>query len=237
MKRLRIIGLALLALFALGAASATTASAEEGFLPLKLKKIQVLASKVLVQTTGGGTATHCLKLTGTGEFTSDSHGKGTLDFDECEVFGTGLAAFSLGDKETTIVKEALILLTVLFLICLIDSAALLFGILIEPIDPITGKPTVVHIHVKALGDLLEVTGAIIGHILPNAKEGKKLKLWVVDFGGLKGTGNVAECKDEAGNAKKWTLTSKLDPNAAELLSWFATAGLIQFEEEVELMDK
>jgi hypothetical protein len=224
MKRLRIIGLALLALFALGAVSAATASAEEGFLPLKLKKIQVLGSKVLLQTSGAA-AIHCLKLTGTGAFTTDSHGTGTLDFDECEVFGTGFAVYSLGDKKTTVVKEALILSEVLFLICLIDSAKLLFGIFIEP-------TATAHLHVEALGDLVEVTGGIIGHILTT-----KGKLFVVDFTGLKGAGSVAACKDEAGIEKKWSLSSKLDPNKAELASEFATNGLIQFEEEVELMDK
>jgi hypothetical protein len=223
MKRLRIIGLALLALFALGAVSASTASAVEGFLPLNKKGIQVLGKKVLLQTAGGASI-HCLKVTGTGAFTNDHHGTGTLDFDECEVFGTGFAAYSLGDKKTTVVKEALILVPVLFLVCLIDSAKLLFGIFIETTETI-------HIHVEALGDLLEVAGAIIGHILT-----VKGKLFVVHFVGLKGANNVAECKDEEGKVKKWTLTSKLDPNKAELGSEFATEGLIQFEEEVELMD-
>jgi hypothetical protein len=224
MKRLRIIGLALLALFALGAVSASTASAVEGFLPLVKKGIQVLASKVLIQTAGGASI-HCLKLTGTGAFSNDHHGTATLDLNECEVFGTGFAAYSLGDKKTTVVKEALILMPVLFLVCLIDSAKLLFGIFIETTET-------VHIHVEALGDLLELTGAIIGHILTT-----KGKLFVIDFVGLKGAGNVKECKDEAGGVKKWTLTSKLDPNAAELVSVFATNVLIQLEEEAELMDK
>jgi hypothetical protein len=224
MKRLKIIGLALLALFALGAVSASTASAVEGFLPLNKKSIQVLKSKILLQTAGGA-ALHCLKLTGTGAFTNDHHGTGTLDLDECELFGTGFAVYSLGDKKTTVVKEALILMPILFLVCLIDSAKLLFGILVEPTET-------VHLHVEALGDLVEVTGAIIGHILTT-----KGKLFVVDFGGLKGAGNIAECKDEAGGVKKWTWTAKLDPNKAELASIFATSSLLQFEEEVELMDK
>jgi hypothetical protein len=228
MKRLKIIGLALLALFALGAVTAATASAEEGFLPLKEKHFTDLGKKAALETVKGEKIS-CAIVTSNGAFTTDSHGTVTFDFDECEILG--FPAFSLGDPKPKSIKEALILVDkALFLICLIDSAALLFGIFIELAAP-------VHIEAEALGILVEVTGSVIGHILPKAEVGKKATLWGVDFTQKAGVQTVKACKDEKGGEKKASLKSKKDPEAAVESGQAITEALLQFLEPVELMDK
>jgi hypothetical protein len=223
MKRLRIIGISLLALFALGAVTASMALAEEGVLPKPTTTVQVLGTNATLGTAGA--AVFCKVLTGTATFTSDSHGTGKLDFNECEV--AGLAAFSLGEKETTVVKEALILASVSFLVCLINSAALTFGLFVE-----VEKEAPVHIHVKAIGSLITVKGAVIGEF--TAKKGKLIPIL---FKGEKGKQAVTECKDEAGGVKKHTLASKTNAEAEVVASENVEKGLLQFTEEVELMDK
>ena len=90
-------------------------------------------------------------------------------------------------------------------------------------------------HFKALGTLVTVLGAVIGHILTTGLT----KLFVVDFetNGTPGDQKVLECKDEKGGVKKHTLASKTNAgeeiDAAEAI----TAGLLQFAENEELMDK
>ena len=221
MKRLKIIGLALLALFALGALLASSATAlEEGFLPLTMRHFNWL-SKTIVLETHNKLAIKCRKTTGEGKFEekSDHHGTGTLDFDECEALG--FPAVSLGDK------NALILVPVLFLICLINSALLLFGIWITP----TGG----NVHVEAGGLLLELKGAVIGHILPEADLIART-LWTVDFTGSAGLGNVALCTSNAGEHLETTLLARTDPNAFEEASEKVEEGLMQFLEAQKLMD-
>jgi hypothetical protein len=228
MRRSRTIGLVLLALLALGALTAAVASAEEGFLPLTKKGFTDLGKKAILETVSKEKIA-CAVVTSKGAFTTDSHGTVTFDFDECEVLGFPL--FSLGDPKPKTIKEALVLVDkALFLICLIDSAALLFGIFIELTTP-------VHIEAEALGILLEVTGSLIGHILPKAEVGKKATLWGVDFTQKAGVQTIKECKDEKGVVKTASLKSKKDPEAAVEAGQAVVEGLVQFEESVELMDK
>jgi hypothetical protein len=223
MKRLRIIGFSLLALFALGALLASSASAVEGVLPLNVKTFTLLGTNALLET-HGGEQIKCEKAGGSGAFANDHHGTALLDFHECSV--AGLAAFSLGEKEPKSVAEALILAPVEFLICLINSAELKFGIWVKLTETI-------HVHVKALGDLIEIKGEVIGEIL--TAEGK---LFVVDFNGKEGLGNVKECKDVAGNVLKTNLLSEEHLKSKKFVesSEKVTAGLVQFAEVEKLMD-
>jgi hypothetical protein len=223
MKRLRIIGLSLLALFALGALLASSASAVEGVLPLNVKTFTLLGKTAQLET-HNKEKIKCKIAQGGGAFTSDHHGTVLLDFLECE--SQGFLAFSLGEKEPKTEPEALILAPAEFLICLINSAELKFGIFVKLTET-------VHIHVKAIGDLIEVKGEVIGEILTT-----KGKLFVIDFNGKEGLGNVKECKDVAGNVLKTNLLSEDHLKKQPFLesSEKVTAGLVQFTEEQELMD-
>jgi hypothetical protein len=222
MKRLRILGLSLLALFALGALAASSSSALEGLLPLN-QSFTVLAKTMQFETANKEKVT-CGETKGNGkaENNSNTHGTVTLDFLKCEILG--FPSFSLGEKEPKEIKEALILIEVLYLICLL--ANLVFHIFLT-ID----KP--VHIVSPTFGILVNLTGSFIGTLLT-----VKGKLFVVDFKGKEGKQeNATECKDEAGNVKKAELLSEKDPEKALKLSLNAEDGLLQFEKEVELMDK
>jgi hypothetical protein len=222
MKRLMAIGFSLLALLALGAIAATIASAVEGILPLNKKGITMLGTKVIFEDTSGKQL-KCATVTGTGTMTSDIVGTVTLDFHECE--SAGLAEFSLGEKETTIVKEALVLASVELTICLINPSTLTFGVFVKLREPI-------HTHIKAAGILLVYEGAFIGEITT-----KKGRLLVTVFKGEKGKPAVTACKDEAGGVKAHSLTVKTNEAATLSASSMATGSLLQLEEEVELMDK
>jgi hypothetical protein len=222
MKRLRILGVSLLALFALGALAASSSSALEGLLPLN-QSFTVLSKTAKLETTNKEQIT-CGETKGNGqaEKESNTHGTVTFDFLKCEILG--FPAFSLGEKEPKEIKEALILVEVLYLICLL--ANLVFHIFLT-ID----KP--VHIEAPALGVLVNVTGTVIGTLLT-----AKGKLLVADFTGKEGKQeNGTECKDEAGNVKKAELLSEKDPEKALKASENVEGGLIQFTNEVELMDK
>ena len=223
MKRFRIIGLSLLALLALGAFAASTASAVEGVLPLKLKNFTLLSKKAKLQTVAGSEIV-CAELKGKGSFTSDIVGTATLDFLGCEILG--FPAFSLGDAVPKVVSEALILVPVSFEICLITSATLVFGIFVKLSNS-------VHIDALGVGVLVDVSGQVIGEVSPN--KGKLAKLV---FEGAKGKQTKApECLDEKGGKKVTDLKASVNGAAAEASSQNVEAGLIQFEEEEELMDK
>ena len=223
MKRFRIIGLSLLALLALGAFAASTASAVEGVLPLKLKNFTLLSTIAKLET-AAGVPIECAELKGKGVFSSDIAGTATLDFLGCNV--SGFPAFSLGDAVPTEVKTALILVPVSFLVCLINSAALTFGIFVELKESL-------HIDALVLGELDVLLGAIIGELSPN--KGKLAKLV---FTGAKGKQTLAtKCVDETGGEKTNTLKASINGGAFEPASQNVAGGLIQFEEEQELMDK
>jgi hypothetical protein len=223
MKQLKIIGLSLLALLALGAFAASSASAVEGVLPLNKKGFNVLGGVSKLETSEA--TIECKELLSSkGTMENDVHGTATLDWLGCSA--SGFLAFSLGEKEPKEVKEALILAKVLVLICLINSASLIFGVYVELDEP-------VHIHIPTLFTLVVVTGAVIGEVLTKGLA----KLFVGDFVGSKGVQNVKECKDEAGGVKKHSLTSSTNGGAAKPASENVEKGLVQFEEAQELMDK
>jgi len=158
MKHFRILGLAVLALFALSAFAAGMASAEEGVLP---------PSNFTV-TGGTQTLTNlreetivCKAVTGTGKFLTekekDQHATGTLDFTGCTA--SGFAANTLGDEKEVILAK------VLYLICLTEPKTLLFGVLVLALE----NP--VHIEVPIIKALILVKGYTIGS-LETEKEAK-----------------------------------------------------------------
>jgi hypothetical protein len=223
MKRFRIIGLALLALFALGAFAASMASAEEGVLPLKVKTFNILSKKAKLENTAKEPI-NCDELNGSGSFTNDSSGTATLDFNGCE--SGGFLVWSLGEIVPKVLAEALILAPVSFSICLINSEKLTFGLFVQTTSP-------VHVDNTSIGILTIVEGAVIGEILT-----VKGKLFVVDFVGAEGKQKVTECKDEKGGVKKHSLTStNLSETSKFVASELVEALLIQSSEEQTLEDK
>jgi hypothetical protein len=227
MKRLRILGLSLLALFALGAIAANMALAEEGVLPptnFKIKGgLQILENlnKEKIE---------CTAVTGTGVpdavNNKDTHSTGTLDFTGCK--SAGFPANTLGDNPETILSE------VLYLVCLFGEGTKLdWGVLVEP------KNAPVHIEVPALKILILVKGAIIGELLTKLAgvllEGQpKGKEFGVDF--LK-EDVTTRTKCSLKGLGPWTATYEAGIDTKpDVDAWQVGESDIIFEKEVEFMD-
>ena len=94
MQRLRLLGIALMAIFALGAVASATASAEEiGILPGKGTTFTSEGAKantfVHVLETTKGSKISCTKLTNKGEMKTDLEGKVTIDYEKnCALSGS-----------------------------------------------------------------------------------------------------------------------------------------------------
>jgi hypothetical protein len=220
MKRIRILGVALLALFALSAVMAVAASAEEGFLPFPKKTGFTVAGGVSTLNTAANLPIVCGKLDASkGTLENDKHGTVTLQWLECTV--AGLGANSVGDASKTILAK------VLFLVCLINTTTLEFGIAAETDET-------VKLEVPALPATITVKGRVIGTVL--AKAGAKATLFKVDFTGAKGVQNVTKCTDSSGT-KEHTLQAESSlGKKLETASQNVESGTVTFEEEVELMD-
>jgi hypothetical protein len=148
MRRLRTIGLALLALLALGAFAASVASAEEGVLP---------EATAITGSGEGGTATlattnketvSCTKVSILEiKFTTDQKGTATLHSTGCLAEGA-LPFNSLGDASGVLLSK------VTLLVCLVEPKTLVFGLLIQP-------TATEHIEVPSVGQLILIKGAVI----------------------------------------------------------------------------
>jgi len=189
MKSIKLLGLTLLAVFALGAFAAMSASAEEGFLPLTQKTGNALGGESVLATEKGESIV-CEKLDeSTITFTNDKHGEGTLHWLNCKLKNLGLAVNSLGDESKVILAK------VLFLVCLDPKNAA--KTLIDNFGVAAEIDTPVHLEVPAIGTLIEVDGTALGAILTTGPA----KLWVMEFKGEKGKQTVTECLEGA-NVKK-----------------------------------
>jgi hypothetical protein len=218
MKCIRILGLAVLTLLAL---MAVAASAEEGFVPLAKKGASMAGGKSTINT-AANLPIICQKLDPSKvTFTTHEHSTtGTLLFLECTV--AGLAANSLGDAAKTI------LIPVELLVCLINPAALTFGLAAEVVSTL-------NVEVPSLGAKVTIKGRAIGEVL--AKVGVKAKIYSVDFTGAKGVQSVKACVDSGGTKEhtlqaESSLTKKLETASLDI-----EKGTLTFEEEVELTDK
>jgi hypothetical protein len=167
MRRIKLVGVAILAVIALSAIASATASAEitlpTGFLPGAV-------GSPFTGTSGSGTLTAaekgtivCKKDKVTGTLTNATLATATVDFEECTVFGV-IGAKSLEDAGSTI------LVKVNLHLCYIKKAAPKeVGVLtlVTTKDP-TG------IHVEVAGTLVEIKGEQVGKITPiNAAAGKE----------------------------------------------------------------
>jgi hypothetical protein len=112
-----------------------------------------------------------------------------------------------------------------YIACLIEPASSIFGLFVTLSEAL-------HVHAKALGILVNVSGSMIGQVLTG-----KGKLLAVDISGNAGKPNVSECQDSAGNIKTAALKAEKDPSAVLMADFAMEAGLLQFTQEVELMDE
>jgi hypothetical protein len=224
MKKVRIIGLMLLALLALGAFAASMASAEEGLLPQQGEKAASGESTgTATLETPSGLGITCTKLSILSILflkASDIHATANLHFSGCKALGL-FAATSLDD-----LKEPGVILVpkALLLICLVTSATLVFGVLILPEAP-------VHIEIPAVGELVVVEGAAIGTLSPN--EGKEAKVSLV---GSKGKQTTATGCEIAGKKLTYSLTAEQNENGKKEASSENVPATIKFAETVKLMD-
>lgn len=221
MKQLKMVGLMLLAVFALGAFAASTASAEEGLLPTQEAKEASGEGGGGTLKTLGGEEIKCEKVSILNVLflpKSDIHGTADLHFKGCTALG-------LFEARTLLDEPGVILAKVLFLICLINSAALVFGILIEPTET-------VHIEVKALGTLVLVKGAVIAENL-STNEGKEFK---ASLKGTNGDQEQAVSCEIAGKKLSHTLEAARDSATKDEMASETTSFTLKFGEVVKLMD-
>jgi hypothetical protein len=169
MRQLRITGLALFALFALGAFAASMASAEEGILPNTVTGSGEGTAATL-ETTNKETIS-CKKVSILEiKFTTDQKGTANLHFEGCLAEGV-LPFNSLGDASGVILSKVNVL------VCLVEPAKLVFGLLIAAVS----LPE--HIEVPSVGQLVLVKGAVIAKS-DSANTGKEFSFL------LKGTKGV-----------------------------------------------
>jgi hypothetical protein len=218
MKQLRILGLSLLALFAFGVVTASMASAEEGVLePANFTfkggtaELKNLNNETIV----------CKANSGSGVFLAakekDQHATGTIDFTGCTALG--FPANTLGDPSGTILAN------VLFLVCLTNSATLLFGFLIEPTET-------VHVEVPFGKILILVKGAVIGSLVKAGEvAGKEFEITFAE----KDEAKRLECEI---NGKKFKSTYEAAKDTEPDVDAFQTGtGSVTFAKEVKFMDK
>jgi hypothetical protein len=222
MKQVRIIGLMLLSLLALGAFAASTALAEEGVLPpetfsgeggagklqtlnnefIECKKVSILEGKFLT------------------EKEKDQHGLADLHFSGCTATIFKIPVNTLGDE------SGIILAKVLFLICLVEPVKLVFGILILPEET-------VHIEVPAAGELLLVKGAVIAELEGAGLKGKEFKYKLVGKEGHQTT--ALKCTIN-GKEFKHSYESANDKEAKDEHASQEGKFTIKFTKEVTLED-
>jgi hypothetical protein len=209
--------IAMIAIAATASVTTAPASAEEGFLPTTTFTGKGGAAKLQALSKLEIACTSKLILEGTME--TDSHGRiFSIHFNLCKTLG--LPANSLGDE-----KEVILVTLLTWLLCLINSATLEFGLYLEV--------PAVHIEVPSLAALVEVSGTLIGKITPNTK-GKER---TVTFAQKEGDPTVKECKNEKGEVKKAELKTLEGGETVKSSSGLDATDTLTTAAETELMDK
>jgi hypothetical protein len=169
MKRIRLLGLMLLAVFALSAVAATSAFAEEEpiILPTPtptapLTFTGVSEGETILQGTAEASKVKCLKAPNTGEFTSAHLGKVTVDFEECKLGASNCS--SAGDAAGTI----LLTNADVHLVDILPGSVLTLGLLIIPLE---GGKNVFKFKCGIVTE--EVLGGVIGTVFNGKGEALK----------------------------------------------------------------
>jgi hypothetical protein len=215
MRRLTIIGAAILAALALSVVAASAASAANPeFLKFAKPKFTATSPKGKLQIKGGG-AIACAKdevKTGNGEITGAKTVKLNVDFLECEALG--LPANSLGDAAKTILFKGTGTL------CYVSAAKKEVALKIILTEE-------VHIEVPEAGTLLLVKGTVYGAVTPVNEANTAGK---ISFAQAAGKQTLNKCEGEAeGNL------STSENGKAAVQSGLESVESITFEEKVEVM--
>jgi hypothetical protein len=220
MKQVRITGLMLLALFALGSFVASAASATEGVLPPSnftgsggAGQLETL-SKEKIECTAVSVKE--------GKMTNDEEGTASLDFEGCKAvtFFGSFSANTLGDA------AGIILAKVKSTVCLVKSAELVFGLAIAPTET-------VHVEVPAVGALLLVKGTVIAELEGKGLKGKEFKF---KLAGKEGDQTAALKCEALGKVFTHSYEAALDSASKDEHASQNAKFTIKFEKEVELMD-
>lgn len=220
MKRLRIIGTALLALFALGAFAASMASAEEGLLPNATSSGEGGAGTLETTNKEKISCTKVSILEAKFLEKSDQHGTANLHFTGCKAENI-VAANSLGDASEVILSK------VLFLVCLVEPVKLVFGLLIQPLET-------EHIEIPFTKELALVKGAVIAELEGAGLAGKEFKY---KLEGKEGKQTAALKCEINGKEFKHSFESVNDKKTPDFAASEKAKFTLKFTQEVELMDK
>jgi hypothetical protein len=191
MKRLRIVGLALLALFALSAIASSSAMAEQPeILPVPTEKepLTLTAEGPLAELTSneGKNTIDCEKVLVNGSFTSADLGKATFDFHNCTAEKKAIKCWSLGDEKSPLGEKSVILLdnADIHLVDILPAGTLQLGLAVILLK---------ELHIECQGGILIlIKGTAIG-IVEGVTSGVKTKTHKVNFAVTKGVQNVREC--------------------------------------------
>jgi hypothetical protein len=219
MRRLKKMGVVITALLALAALGATMAASASAALPEFEPGGK--AGEKFTSTSGAGTleeggqpAITCTADTDTGEFigTSKKEILSTIDFTTCSVFGI-VGAHSLGDKEGTI------LVHVTGVLCYLNKTKKEVGVTLAL--PSAG------IHIEVAGKLLLVTGTAIGLVKPVNTRSKTGEIILKQS---KGVQEFTKCE---GGSEETLKTAENEGTAAQ--SGEQTTDTETFEKEVEVL--
>lgn len=212
----------LLAVLALGAVAAATASAAQPeFLETGggSRAFTGVSKKAKLQVKGGATI-ECTNSKANGELTSNTTAKFTVTFEGCK--SLGLAANSLSDA-AGIIKVKVTAST-----CFINLSPLEAGLIITP--------TAAHIEVPAATQLVVVSGSFVAKVEPINAKSVTDKLVIAQKGGVQ---TIDGCRNAANELEKLTLlTLENEEGEAKQSGEEAVEGTITFIEaghEEELM--
>jgi hypothetical protein len=197
MTRIRITGLALVAVFALSAVGAVTASAAEPELVNKsgaghelLKKKFKDKGKAATLTTVAGRTVTCTANTSTGEVEGlKKDRKGSVKFTGCE--SSGLGAKSVAPAPVGKAKE-IITRSLESELCFINAATDEVGLILRP----EGGGLFTEIEVGANIEKLAVKGQVIGVVTPVDKLVTPKAEFTVTFTQAKGIQSPTKCEGE-----------------------------------------
>jgi hypothetical protein len=220
MRHVKLLLTMVMAIAAITAIEATTASAEEGLLPIGATFTGKAGAGTL--ETLRGLPIQCAGFILTGGVVNTESGKiAHIDFEKCTVLGFPAPTNSLGDQAEIVLVD-----NVTILLCLITPASLVFGVLLKLTEP-------VHLVAPTIGVLLNINGTIVGKIEPNGSGTVKK----IVFEKTGGDASIKECTNLlTGKAEKDELTVELDGAKSES-SGISQTTTFTFNKVVELMDK
>lgn len=240
MQRFRLLGIALMAIFAIGAIASATAAAENPEIlpiptvktPLKFTSEGLDVSYVLETTAGG--KIKCDKVKNKGEFTTQDAGTATIDFEKCETLG--LPCRTEGDAEGIILVSA----DIQFVDLKKAGLALKESLGVELL-PLEGGVNKLIIKCGKLGEVvIEIRGSVLGKE-DKIKELVKTKVGELLFDQTKGEQEFKECEllkalciNAKGEPNKLLFESSTNKAGFELAGELALKIDLTFEKEFEV---